>query len=288
MGFEKTHHEFIHGLEFASRHHEIGFVALKLTGISDTGLLEKIQNQESLSTSEQKNYEALKNRLQEICKTAVACKTPVFIDAEESWIQDTIDGLAEEMMKKYNQEEVYVFTTVQLYRKDRFNYLVKLVEKAKKENYNPGIKLVRGAYLEKETKRSIEKNYPNPLQDSKKATDEDFNRALKFCLDHLQHLSICAGTHNEESNYMLIDLMEEKHIQPSDKRIWFAQLYGMSDHITYNLAYAGYNVAKYLPYGPVKAVMPYLIRRAEENSSIQGQSSRELELVKKEISRRKI
>ena len=209
------------------------------------------------------------------------------IDAEESWMQDAVDNLVEEMMVKYNKSKPIVFNTLQMYRWDRLDYLKKLHEKAKAEGIFIGMKLVRGAYMEKENERAIEKGYPTPICASKEATDENYDAAVKYMVDHLDMMSIFEGTHNEASTYFLMNLMEEKGIKSTENKIWFGQLYGMSDNISYNLADSGYNVAKYLPFGPVKDVMPYLIRRAEENTSVAGQTSRELAMIKAERDRRK-
>ena len=222
-----------------------------------------------------------------ICQTAFEKKVPVLIDAEESWIQDTIDEMADQMMQNFNKNQPIVYNTLQLYRHDKLHFLKKHLEKAKKGNYIPGYKLVRGAYLEKENFRAQKQGYSSPINPSKGDTDACYNDALKNCVENIDSLAICAGTHNEESCYLLMDLMHQNKINPGDKRVYFSQLLGMSDHISYNLAAKGYNVAKYVPYGPVKSVMPYLIRRAEENTSVAGQTSRELDLINTEIKRRK-
>jgi len=211
----------------------------------------------------------------------------VFIDAEESWFQDTIDRMAVDMMALYNKEQAIVYNTYQLYRHDRLQVLQSDYERARNQGYFLGAKLVRGAYMEKEARVARQQGYANPINPTKAATDALFNEALRFCVSHLEGLAICAGTHNEESCYLLLELMEKQGLARNDERIYFAQLYGMSDNLSYNLAYAGYRVAKYVPYGPVEAVMPYLLRRAEENTAIAGQSSREFNLVKKEMKRRR-
>jgi proline dehydrogenase len=211
----------------------------------------------------------------------------LFIDAEESWIQQAVDDMADENMKNFNKEQPIVYNTFQLYRKDRYDFLVKSYEKAKAGNYFIGAKLVRGAYMEKERKRAFEKNYPSPIQDNKENSDKDYDRAVEFCVEHIDRFGLCAGTHNENSSMNLVKLMEKKNIPNGDKRIYFSQLLGMSDHISYNLTLAGYNVAKYVPYGPVHDVLPYLMRRARENTSVKGQTGRELSLIIKEKQRRK-
>jgi proline dehydrogenase len=210
----------------------------------------------------------------------------VLIDAEDSWIQDVIDEIAYAMMQKFNGKKAIVFNTLQLYRADMLNNLKNAYEVAKQQHYFLGFKLVRGAYMEKERARALKMNYPDPINVSKEATDDLFNNALHFCVQHIELISIVCGSHNEYSNRLLCELLAEHNIQHNDTRIWFAQLLGMSDNISFNLAKDGYNVAKYVPYGPVEAVMPYLLRRASENTSVAGQSSRELVLIRKELGRR--
>ena len=212
---------------------------------------------------------------------------PVFIDAEASWIQDIIDRLAEDMMLKFNKEQAIVFNTIQMYRHDRLAFLKEAIERAKNGGFHYGIKLVRGAYMEKERARAEAKGYPSPIQPDKLSSDKDYNSALEIILQNINCLALCAGTHNEHSSLYLTKLMEKYSIEASDKRIYFAQLLGMSDHISYNLSDAHYNVAKYVPYGPVKEVLPYLLRRADENTSVAGQTGRELGLITKEKNRRK-
>ena len=212
---------------------------------------------------------------------------PLFIDAEDSWIQNTIDRLCEKMMFKYNTEKVIIYTTIQCYRWDRLDYLKGLHKKAKENNFKIGVKLVRGAYMEKERERATEMGYKDPIHITKEATDNDYDLALEYCVENLEDISICAGTHNEDSSQFLANLMLKNGVEKTDKRIYFAQLLGMSDHISFNLSNEKYNVAKYVPYGPVKEVLPYLIRRAEENTSVAGQTSRELSLIQREIRRRR-
>ena len=222
-----------------------------------------------------------------ICRKAYEHKVPILIDAEESWIQDTIDGLAYEMMAKYNKEKAVVFNTYQLYRTASLKNLRDSFHGAAMNNYFLGAKLVRGAYMEKERERAEELGYESPIYPDKESTDAAFNQALTFCIDNKQRISVMCGSHNEYSNYFLTVLMEKHSMKTGDDRVWFAQLYGMSDNISFSLAKAGYRVAKYLPYGPVLSVMPYLLRRAEENTSVAGQSSRELTLIQREMKRRK-
>ncbi|MCJ7466064.1 MAG: proline dehydrogenase family protein, partial [Maribacter sp.] len=264
------------------------FAVFKPTGYGRFLLFEKIGEGKSLTKAEQAEWDRVVARFDVTCKKAFDLDVSLLIDAEESWMQDAADSLVEEMMRKYNTKKAVVFNTLQMYRWDRMDYLKNLHEKAKKEGFKIGMKLVRGAYMEKENERAEEKEYPTPICASKEATDDNFDMAISYMVDHLDTISLFAGTHNEKSCYKLMELMQTKRIAPSNPRIWFGQLYGMSDHITFNLAKKGYNVAKYLPFGPVRDVMPYLIRRAEENTSVAGQTSRELSLLKKERKRRKI
>ena len=239
-----------------------------------------------MSEVDSQEFTLLKTRVNTICQLADEAQTPVFIDAEESWIQDTIDRLATEMMAKFNRETVSVFNTIQLYRHDRLDFLRKSHEAAQVGGYKLGLKLVRGAYMEKERLRASDLGYPSPIQRDKASSDQDFDLALKHCVENVNEISLCCGTHNEVSCSYLIDLMKDFRVSPSDKRICFAQLFGMSDQISFNLSALGYNVAKYVPYGPIKEVIPYLIRRAEENTSVKGQTGRELRLIQTERKRR--
>ncbi|MEL6255822.1 MAG: proline dehydrogenase family protein [Bacteroidota bacterium] len=286
-GFDKTLNEIIDAVKHGGRIQEVVFAACKLTGLADMDLMTKIQAGEKLAESEVKAKARVAERMDELAAVAKLHDTPIFIDAEDSWIQDYIDELAEEMMERYNKDKCYVYTTVQLYRHDRLAYLRGLIRRSEEKGYILGVKLVRGAYMEKEAERAEEMGYENPIQPDKASTDRDYNAALKLCINHLDHVAICAGTHNEASSLLLAELLEEKGLSPDHPHIWFAQLLGMSDNISFNLAHNGFNVAKYLPYGPVKAVMPYLIRRAEENTSVAGQASRETDLLSKEVKRRK-
>jgi proline dehydrogenase len=286
--FEHTVDEIIATIKKSKENPAIPFSVFKVTGIARFSLLEKANKGiDNLSASEKEEFKKVLNRINKICKAAFDAGTPVFIDAEESWIQDTIDNAALDMMRKYNKEKVIVYNTLQMYRKGRLVYFKILLQKAIEESFYIGMKIVRGAYMEKERERAEKMGYPSPIQDTKAASDKDYDAALEFSMNNIDRISICAGTHNEKSSLYLVKLMEEKTIPASDKRIYFAQLLGMSDHISYNLAKAAYNVAKYVPYGPVKEVLPYLIRRAEENTSVSGQTSRELSLIIKEKERRK-
>lgn len=274
-------------IEFAKERQAIPFAVFKPTGLGRFALYEKVGEKQPLTPKEQAEWDRVIARLDLVCSEGHKKDVGLLIDAEESWMQDAADDLALEMMRKYNKEKAIVFNTLQMYRWDRLDYLRKLHKQAKEEGFFIGIKIVRGAYLEKENTRAVEKGYLSPICSTKEATDVNYDAAVSYMVDHLETMSIFAGTHNEESTYFLMKLMKEKGFKPNDERIWFGQLYGMSDNISYNLAEQSYNVAKYLPFGPVKDVMPYLIRRAEENTSVAGQTSRELSLIKAERKRRK-
>jgi proline dehydrogenase len=285
--FEQTTHETINTIIKAHNNPLIPFCVFKVTGLAKFDLLAKVNNHENLTIDEQLSFDKIKDRIHRICKKAYECNVRIFVDAEESWIQDTIDGIVREMMLLFNRETAIVYNTIQLYRHDRLAYLKATYEDSLKHNYFLGIKLVRGAYMEKERERATQKGYQSPIQPNKESSDKDYDTALDFCIKNINRIHICAGTHNENSSLLLAKLMLENHIEPNDQRVYFSQLFGMSDHISYNLAKAGYNVAKYLPYGPVKSVMPYLFRRAAENTSVKGQSGRELTLISRELKRRK-
>ena len=274
-------------IEFAKERKAIPFAVFKPTGFGRFELYEKIGEKTALNADEQAEWNRVVARFDLVCSEAHKKNVALLIDGEETWMQDAADDLVTDMMRKYNKEKAIVFNTLQLYRWDRLDYLKKLHEKAKNESFFIGMKLVRGAYMEKEIARAIEKGYPSPICETKEATDKNYDDTVRYMADHLGMMSIFAGTHNELSTYKLMDIMKEKGINTNDDRFWFGQLYGMSDNISYNLAANGYNVAKYLPFGPVKDVMPYLIRRAEENTSVAGQTSRELSMIKSERNRRK-
>ena len=274
-------------IDFAQERQAIPFAVFKPTGIGRIDLYEKVGAKIELTADEKAEWERVVARFDQICSEAHKKDVALLIDAEESWMQDAADDLVANMMRKYNKEKAIVYNTLQMYRWDRLDYLKKLHEVAKQEGFHIGMKIVRGAYMEKENDRAVEKGYKSPICPSKEATDINYNVAIVYMMDHIDRMAIFAGTHNEESTYYLMQLMEEKGISVDDSRIFFGQLYGMSDNISYNLAYNGFNVAKYLPFGPVKDVMPYLIRRAEENTSVAGQTSRELKMLKKERKRRK-
>ena len=288
VAFDKTVFEIIKTIDKAKDNISVPFSVFKVTGLARISILKKAYNNKfKLTPDEKEKFERIKYRMNHICKYANENNVPIFIDAEESWIQDTIDRLSEDMMLSYNKEKAIVFTTLQFYRIDRLEYLKELHQQSINKGYKLGVKLVRGAYMEKERNRAIAKNYKDPIQKSKEDTDKDFNIALEYCIKNINDISICAGTHNEESSMCLINLMSKYKINNDDPRVYYSQLLGMSDHISFNLSKAKYNVAKYVPYGPIKEVMPYLIRRAEENSSVSSQSNRELSLIEEEIKRRK-
>ncbi len=285
---DRTRDEIIASIKTAEKNDKIPFAVFKLTGIARTDVLRKANEGASILTGEDlKDYEIAYARVNAICEAGFKANVPVFIDAEDSWFQDVIDRVANEMMAKYNKEKPIIYNTLQMYRHDRIAFLEKTYQEAIEGNYFPGIKLVRGAYMEKEREVAEKEGYQSPIQPTKEATDLDYNKGLEFIINHIDRFGLCAGTHNEKSALYLVDLMKDKKIAPSDKRVYFAQLLGMSDHISYNIAHAGYNVAKYVPYGPVKKVMPYLIRRAQENTSVAGQMGRELNLIVTERKRRK-
>lgn len=281
--FNHTCQEIIRTIEAAAGNEHIPFSVFKTTGIIRFALLEKMSSGEALNAAEQAEWDRSVARFEQICGKAHEHQVKLFVDAEESWIQPAIDKLTEQMMLKYNQHSAIVYNTIQLYRHDRLQYLkTQIVD----TTHFLGFKLVRGAYMEKERERAEKMGYPSPIQPDKAAADRDYNEALKHCVHHVERVSICAGTHNEESSRCLMQLMDEKGLARNDARIYFSQLLGMSDHISYNLSHAGYNVAKYVPYGPVKAVIPYLTRRAQENTSVAGQVGRELGLIEQELKRR--
>lgn len=286
--FEKCFNETIRTIEKAYNDKNIPFCVFKVTGLARFALLEKISLNQTLTEAEKIEWQNVEKRVNIICETAANKNQAIFIDAEESWIQPAIDELVNKNMAIHNKQDVIVYNTYQLYRHDRLTFLQNTLNDALKNNYKVGAKLVRGAYMEKERKRAIEKNYTSPIQPNKQNSDNDYNNALTFCVENINNVALCAGTHNEESSLHLVKLMQKHNLTPNDKRIYFSQLYGMSDHISYNLSLNNYNVAKYVPYGPVNEVLPYLIRRAQENTSVKGQTGRELNLILKEKKRRSL
>ncbi|WP_424963462.1 proline dehydrogenase family protein [Ekhidna sp.] len=286
-GYDATKEEALRVIDFASTNDHIPFCVLKLSGLGSTDLMTKAQNKEQLTEIEKTKLYNCEQRVDEIVHKAGSKGLMVMIDAEESWFQSFIDGIAYRMMAKYNKERPIVYNTYQMYRHDMLDRLTRAQIEAEVSGYYLGAKLVRGAYMEKERDRAEEMGYESPIHATKEAVDKDYDEALKFCMQHIDRMGLCAGTHNENSSKLLARLMEEQEISKKDNRVFFAQLLGMSDNISFKLADLGYNVAKYVPYGPVEKVLPYLFRRAEENTSIAGQSGREYTLVKKELRRRK-
>jgi len=285
--FDRTAEETLRTIEKASGNGDMAFCVFKPTGLASQDLLEKIQLKKALSDSEKLRWEKVKDRFDRVCKTGYENNVPVLIDAEDSWIQNPIDELVMDLMQKYNVNRAIVFNTYQMYRWQSIHSLKDHFKMAEEGGFYFGAKLVRGAYMEKERERAKEKGYKDPIHPDKEATDRDYNAAQEFCVEHSERIYLFSGSHNEYSNYFLTHLIEKYGLPNNDPRIYFGQLYGMGDHISFNLAAKGYNVAKYVPYGPIRSVMPYLFRRAEENTSVKGQSSRELNLIRKEIRRRK-
>jgi len=284
--FEAAFQKIILILDFVKKYDAIPFAVFKPTGFGRIDLFEKVSKNEILNNDEKIEWERVVFRFDEVCKKAKNLNVSLLIDAEESWMQKAADELVEKMMEKYNKDNVIIFNTLQMYRWDRLDYLKELHKKSQEKNFFMGFKIVRGAYMEKENDRAIEENYPTPICKDKATTDANFDACLIYILNNLDKISVFIGSHNENSNYLAIETMQKLGLKNNDHRIWFGQLYGMSDHISFNLAKNGFNVAKYLPFGPVRDVMPYLIRRAEENTSVAGQTSRELNLLKTERLRR--
>jgi proline dehydrogenase len=274
-------------IDFAKEKEAIPFAVFKPTGFGRLDLYEKVGSKIELTESEKAEWNRVEARFDKVCSEAYQKNVPLLIDAEESWMQDAADDLVAQMMLKYNKQKAIVFNTLQMYRWDRLDYLKKLHQQAIEDGFYIGMKVVRGAYMEKENLRAIEKGYPTPICVSKEATDLNYDAAIHYMVENIDRMAIFAGTHNELSSYKLMEYMQDLNIEKKDARIWFGQLYGMSDNISYNLSANGYNNAKYLPFGPVRDVMPYLIRRAEENTSVAGQTSRELKLITSERNRRK-
>ncbi|OCX53850.1 proline dehydrogenase [Mucilaginibacter sp. PPCGB 2223] len=284
--FDETRDEIIRTIERAKGDPSIPLTVFKVTGVGRFALLEKLDAKQQLDTTEQQEWEKVQNRVLAICQKAHSLDIPVMIDAEESWIQDTIDMLALDMMRNFNRNRTIVYNTYQLYRHDKLASLKHDHTLAKAEGFYLGAKLVRGAYMEKERKRAAELNYPSPIQPDKASADKDYNKALKFCIDNINEIAFVAGTHNEDSCRILTELLDAAKLDHNHPHVYFSQLLGMSDNLSFNLANSRYNVAKYVPYGPVKAVLPYLFRRAQENTAIAGQMGRELSLITKEKKRR--
>lgn len=284
--FEYTKRQIMETIRKAVLEKNIPYAVFKPTGLARFSLLVKVQSGQTLTSEEKNEFRRATRRFEEICDYAADLKVPVMIDSEESWIQNVVDDIVEDLMLTYNHSRPMVYNTLQMYRHDRLEYLQGVVKKARKNRVHSAFKLVRGAYMEKERDRALKSGYPSPIYPDKDATDKAFDEAVAFCLKNVKNVAVCVGTHNEQSCAKAADLMKELNIRNNHPKVSFAQLLGMSDHISYNLAAAGYNVCKYVPYGPVKTVIPYLIRRAEENTSVAGQTTRELYLIKKELERR--
>lgn len=300
--FEHACDEFIRVVDYAGSQPNIPFMSIKVTGFARFALLEKLDTMmhtsegtlmrrfinavEQLDAVEKEEWHRVRHRMNRICGTAAEKKVGVFVDAEETWIQDPVDALTMLMMDIFNKERCVVYNTIQHYRHDRLQFLKDSYAAALEQNFILGAKLVRGAYMEKERKRAGEKNYPSPIQPDKESSDRDYNEGLKFCVDHIDRIALVVASHNEYSNLYATQLLKEKGLPLKHPHIHWSQLYGMSDNITFNLAHAGCSVSKYLPFGPIKDVIPYLMRRAQENTSVKGQTGRELGLIKKELNRR--
>jgi proline dehydrogenase len=303
-GFDHSTEEFIRVIKYASTQPNIPFMSIKVTGFARFALLEKLDDMmtkgagtlmkrylkaiDNLPADEREEWHRVRRRMMYICETAAASNVGVLVDAEETWIQDPVDALTILMMDSFNKEKIVVYNTIQLYRHDRLKFLKDSHEAATERNFILGAKIVRGAYMEKERKRAEEKNYPSPIQPDKESTDRDYNDGLTFCIDHIDRIALIVASHNEHSNLLATELLQQKGQPLNHPHVHFSQLYGMSDNITFNLAHAGCSVSKYLPFGPIKDVIPYLMRRAQENTSVKGQTGRELGLIKKELQRRKM
>ncbi len=291
--FDHATDEFIKVINYAATQDNIPFISIKVTGLARFALLETLNEAPRLRSGihdhedEIAEWERVKDRMYAICAVAAEKNVGVLIDAEESWIQDPVDRLTMEMMEEFNKERVVVFNTIQLYRHDRLQFLKLSHQISRQKNFLLGVKLVRGAYMEKERNRASNKGYPSPIQRDKAATDKDFDAATVYCIENLDTISVIIASHNENSNLMAYDLLEEKGIPHNHHHIHFSQLYGMSDNITFNLAKENCSVSKYLPFGPLADVIPYLMRRAQENSAVSGQTGRELALIQRELKRRK-
>lgn len=291
--FDHATEEFIRVINYAATQNNIPFISIKVTGLARFGLLQTLDEAPRLRSgihdheAETAEWDRVRERMYIICETAAEKNIGVLVDAEESWIQDPVDRLTMEMMEVFNKEKVIVYNTIQLYRHDRLHFLKLSHQIARQQGFMLGVKLVRGAYMEKERARAAEKGYRSPIQKEKSATDHDYNEAVTYCINHLDNISVIVASHNEESNLLAARLLDEKGIAHNHPHIHFSQLYGMSDNITFNLAKEGFGVSKYLPFGPIRDVVPYLMRRAQENSSVSGQTGRELSLIQKELNRRK-
>ena len=301
--FDHACEEFIRVIDYASTQPNIPFMSVKVTGFARFTLLEKLDSAmhrgqgslmkrylkavEELSPEEKEEWHRVRHRVMRVCETGAEKKVGVLIDAEETWIQDPVDALTILMMDTFNKERAVVYNTLQHYRHDRLQFLKDSYEAAVERKFILGAKLVRGAYMEKERKRAAEMGYPSPIQGNKQSTDNDYNAAVKFCIDHIEKVALMVASHNEYSNLLATQLLQQKGLPLNHPHVHSSQLYGMSDNITFNLAHAGGYVSKYLPFGPIKDVLSYLMRRAQENTSVKGQTGRELGLIKKELERRR-
>jgi proline dehydrogenase len=285
--FDRTLETTLDTIRFAQNNPGVPFGVFKPTGVGAIEWYEKVSLKQELSAEESESWARVLARWEKIFMLASEMKIPVMIDAEESWIQPVVDELAFGFMAKYNTQTPIVYNTAQLYRHDRLEQLKMALARAKEEGFIYGVKIVRGAYMEKERKRAEAKGYTDPIQPNKAATDRDYNAALELILSHIDYMTVVVGTHNEDSVALTATLMRKHGIAFDSRKVYVAQLFGMSDHISFNAANSGLNVAKYLPFGPVKDVLPYLFRRAEENTAVEGQTGRELGLLTKELDRRK-
>ncbi len=286
--FQRTEDAIRQAIFFAKNYNAVDIVCSKFTGLIPLSILEKLHAKETLTAAEEKIFASAKTRIYSLAQLAYDNNVSLFVDAEESWIQEPLDDLTRDLMLKFNKEKPIIYNTVQLYRKDRLDFLKQEIDKARQAGIIYAVKLVRGAYMEKEEIRAAKMGYENPIQVSKQHTDTDYDEAVKFAIENIGHTAICVATHNEESTTLATQLMQKHQLPNNHPHIHFSQLLGMSDHITFNLAKEGYNTSKYMPYGPVKDVIPYLIRRAQENTSVSGQMGRELKLLKQEVRRRKL
>ncbi len=291
--FDHATEEFIRVINYAATQTNIPFISIKVTGLARFALLQTLNEAPRLRSGihdhemEIDEWDRVRERMYAICEIASEKNIGVLIDAEESWIQDPIDRLTMEMMEIFNKQKVVVYNTIQLYRHDRLHFLKLSHQIAQQKGFLLGVKLVRGAYMEKERARAKEMGYPSPIQPDKDASDRDYDLAVRYCIDHLDQIAVIVASHNEASNLLAAELLDQKSIAHNHPHIHFSQLYGMSDNITFNLAKEGFSVSKYLPFGPIRDVIPYLMRRAQENSSVSGQTGRELSLIKRELARRK-
>jgi len=292
--FERVTREFIKVINFAATQPRIPFISIKITAFARFKLLQRLHEAPRLRSgihdneAEEEEWERVRERMYRICSAAAEKNIGVLVDAEESWIQDPVDRIAIEMMEIFNKEKPVVYNTIQLYRHDRLHFLKLSYRIARQKNFILAVKLVRGAYMEKERARAIQKGVQSPIHISKQGTDTDYNAAIAFCIENIENIACIVASHNEASCLLAVQLMEKKELPLNHPHLHFSQLYGMSDHISFNLAKAGFSVSKYLPFGPLKEVIPYLMRRAQENSSVSGQTGRELSLIKKELKRRKV